>query len=362
MREERRPHGRFYSRLSPVIALSLLLPGALVLLPGCYLFKQGGYILKHNREARPIESILDGGDLPDETRDFLRLVGEIKRYASEEIGLRQDRNYTTYVDIPRDYLVSVVSACRPASFEAYTWSFPVFGSFPYKGFFEREDALREARRLEAKGYDVIVRRVDAFSTLGFFTDPVYSFMADYSVFRIASLIIHEQTHATVYLKNRIQFNEEMATFVGNEGALSFIRDRYGRGSAVHLETLGLLEDFETFRTVIREIRAELEAVYAADTSRAHKLRAKRRIFRDAQRRFAERYDERFNTESFLAFKDAELNNAYIQLYGLYTQDLEVFRRLYAHNGCDLERTVADLATLRGVRGDPKDYIRDVLLR
>jgi len=361
-------------RTTNLLTKFLFLIGCLVTLSGCYLLKQGGYIVRYNRQAVSIDQILKKRNLALDDREFLLLVKDIKRYAVDEIGLKQDDNYTKYVEMPKDYLADVVSACRSDAFETYTWRYPLFGSFPYKGFFERADALIEVRRLKEKGYDVLVRRVDAFSTLGFFNDPVFSFMNDYSIFNIASLIIHEQTHVTVYLKNQIQFNEEMATFVGNEGALQFIRDRHGENSDEYRETIATLEDINTFKEVIREIYEELEGIYNSDRSREDKLRIKAEVFERAQRRFEESYDERFNTEKFLSFKDVELNNAYIMLYMLYTQNLQIFYDLYEHNDNDLRSTVSALKSLAGIYANSRDansrdansrsvreYIREVLL-
>ncbi len=350
-------------RLAQAVCLACLA----FFLCGCYLLKQGGYIVRYNREAVGIDELLRQKGLSSGERDFLLLIKEIKQYAVDKIGLKQDDNYTKFVAMRKDYLADVVSACKPDSFEIYSWKYPVFGSFPYKGFFEREDAIAEARRLKDQGYDVLVRKVDAFSSLGFFNDPVYSFMSDYSIFEIASLIIHEQTHTTVYLKDQIQFNEEMATFVGNEGALQFIREKYGERSEEYESTVAALEDIDTFKDVIREIHKELKGIYESDRSREEKLRIKAQAFADAQKRFEASYEERFNTENFLPFKDVKLNNAFIMLYVLYTQNLEIFYDLYEQNGKDLKLTVAALKSLAEAARqdnslDARAYIRDVLLQ
>jgi predicted aminopeptidase len=354
-------------RKSLRLAQSVCLAALAFSLCGCYLLKQGGYIIRYNREAVGIDEVLKQRSLSSDERDFLLLVKEIKQYAVDEIGLKQDDNYTRFVAMPKDYLADVVSACRPDSFEIYRWKYPVFGYFPYKGFFEREDAIAEARRLKKQGYDVLVRKVDAFSSLGFFNDPVFSFMTNYSIFEIASLIIHEQTHATMYLKDQIQFNEEMATFVGNEGALQFIREKYGERSEEYDETITTLEDIDTFKEVIREIHDELKEIYQSDRSREEKLRIKEEVFAEAQRRFKESYEERFNTDNFLPFGELKLNNAYIMLYVLYTQNLQIFYDLFEQNGKDLRSTVAALKSLaetarRDDTRDAREYIREALLQ
>ena len=329
---------------------------------GCYLLKQGAYLAKYEREAVRIEALIAQDTLGPETTEFLKLVKDIRVYATETLGLKENRNYSRYVDIEKAYLLDVVSACKPNAFEPYQWQYPFFGAFPYRGFFERRDAQQEAARLQRLGYDVLVRRADAFSSLGYFTDPVYSFMTRYSVFEIASLIIHEQTHATIYLVDQVQFNEELATFVGYEGALEFVRSRYGEESTALGEARAYLRDFAVFRGQIREIYDSLDVLYNSGASREEKLRDKQRIFERAQARFADEYESRYRTDRFLGFKDRKLNNAYIMAYTRYTQDLALFYDLYELYGRDLRRTIDALKGLSGERGDAKNTIKRELLK
>ncbi len=240
-----------------------------------------------------------------------------------------DRNYTRYVDLDREYLVDVVSAAQPDVLTPYLWRFPLFGAFPYKGYYVREDALREARRLERKGLDVWVRKVDAFSTLGFFSDPVYSFMADYSVFDVAALIIHEQTHATLFVKNHVQFNEELATYVGWEGALEFLASRYGTGSRQYRQAVDRLADWRRFNVLLLELYDELDRAYRQAENRPAALAAKDRLVANFNRIVEA---EPFRTEAFAEFKGIPANNAYLLAVVNYNQDLELFYRLQSATG------------------------------
>ena len=217
-------------------AVAPLLAVFTLLVSGCasqvgYLAKQGSYLLRYSVGTRSIDSLIADSSTAADVRAFAVKVREIRGFAAESLGLRSNGNYTRYRQIDRDHLVDVVSACDAESFTAYLWSYPLLGKLPYKGFYERSDADAEAARLRGQGYDVIVRPVDAFSTLGFTKDPVYSFMKGYSPFELASLIIHEQTHATLFVKGQPEFNEELATFVGNEGAFEWLQAAYGGDSA-----------------------------------------------------------------------------------------------------------------------------------
>ena len=336
----------------------LLIPLCLLpLFSGCYLLKQGTYLLNYNSRSRPIEKVLAQESISGDVGVMLSMVQEIRRYAVEEIGLEDNRNYTRYLEMDRDYLVDVVSACTADSFTPYEWRFPLFGSFPYKGFYETEDARREASRLERRGLDVWVRQVDGFSTLGFFSDPIYSFMTEYSLFALADLIIHEQTHATVFVKNEIQFSEELATFVGREGALSFLRDRYGKDSEAYRQALASLSDWSRYRDRVIELYDELDTLYRSETDSRTISAEKQRIVEDFNQRLRSEATELFQSNRFRSFEGIPVNNAYILSFVRYSQDLDIFYKLYKARGGDLKATVETLKQVKKVKGSPKEYLQ-----
>jgi predicted aminopeptidase len=339
---------------------TLLLLGIFPFLGGCYLLKQGTYLLSYNSRSRPIEKILAEGSVGEDVEAMLRTVQEIRRYAVEELGLEQNRNYTRYVDLDKDYVVDVVTACAADSFTPYQWRFPIFGSFPYKGFYEKTDAQREAARLEKKGLDVWIRRVDGFSTLGLLSDPIYSFMTDYSLYALADLIIHEQTHATIFIKNEIQFNEELATFVGREGALSFLRSRFGTDSEAYTQALASLEDSKIYRERILDLHDQLKQVYAREADRETILEEKNRTVEAFNRRLLSDASELFRTSRFRAFKGIPANNAYILSFVRYNQDLDLFYSLYEGNGRNLRSTIEDLKRLKKSKGPPKQALERLI--
>jgi predicted aminopeptidase len=319
--------------------------------------KQGTYLLSYNSRSRPIEKVLAEESISGDVGVMLSMVQEIRRYAVEEIGLEDNKNYTRYLELDRDYLVDVVSACTADSFTPYEWRFPFFGSFPYKGFYKPEDAQREASRLERMGLDVWVRQVDGFSTLGFFSDPIYSFMTEYSLFALAELIIHEQTHATVFVKNEIQLSEELATFVGREGALSFLRDRYGEDSEAYRQALASLSDWNRYRDRVLELYDELDTLYRGETDSRRISAEKQRIVEDFNQRLRSEAEELFQSDRFHSFEGIPVNNAYILSFVRYSQDLDIFYRLYKARGFDLKATVEVLKQIRQVKGSPKEYLQ-----
>jgi predicted aminopeptidase len=314
-------------------------------LNGCYLTEQGLHFLGLNTEKEDIEALLRSGGLPEDVRRTLALVGEIKRYTVERLGLDDDRSYSRYLDMgEKRYIVDVVSACETARFEPYLWSYPFVGKMPYKGFYEREDAEREAGKLASGGYDTAIWKVEAFSTLGFFSDPVYSYMKDYPVYELASLIIHEQTHATLFIRNQARFNEELATFVGHEGAIGFIGERYTNESGAMDEANAYRRGFERHFTAVRELHDRLDALYRRGGDEETVLRGKNEILERFKQEYRERYGRAFDTGGM------ELNNAYIMAVMTYTGDLSLFQELNTRLGGDLARTIGFLKNLD--RGRP----------
>jgi predicted aminopeptidase len=327
----------------PFAAACLLILAATALLQACYTLSQGAALLRLLDAAVPLETLRETGD-PRDAR-FAAEIDEIRRFAVEELGLKPTKNYTKYVALDRDYLAAIVSASEKDRFASYEWWFPVVGRVPYKGFFDRAGAQKEAEKLKKKDLDVLLRPVDAFSTLGWFNDPLYSFMKEYDTARLADLIIHESFHATLFLKNAVQFNEEIASFVGTEGARLYIGRRYGEASPEYAALAVEETERRSFIAFLQELCAELEEVYQSGLSRQEKLIQKEEVIAAAQRRFAREYDARFSTGRYRFFSEARVNNAYLQLYRLYHEEENRFYELYRASGADLPRFIAAAKTL-----------------
>lgn len=335
----------------------------LLLLSGCstsfgYLWKQGGYLIRYSVGAESISAMLRNPTTSPDLRRFLRTVTEVRQFAVEDIGLADNRDYTTYKRIDRDYLVNVVQAADPLSFISYEWRYPLFGKLPYKGYYDRADARAEAERLERKGYDVIVRKVDAFSTLGFFRDPIYSFMEKYAIYDLASLIIHEKTHTTLFLKGQDQFNEELATYVGDQGALEFLRSIYGAHSAEYEKGTVEQSDNTLFVEFIAQLRSALSAVYDEPIPRAEKRAEKAKTIAEYRKIYETEYLPRFRTERYRDMTRLPINNAYLMLFGLYTREIPLLAR-YNQEFCggNLKTFMAKMEALSKRRGNMIERIR-----
>ena len=196
--------------------------------------------------ARPVREYLDDRNTSDPIRQKLLLVNKIKTYAVDRLGIAPSNNYTSMYDQRGKPLMWVVTASKPFELEANLWKFPLIGSFPYKGFFDLEMALEETDRLASQGLDVGIRNAGGWSTLGWFEDPILSDMLDRNEGELAELIFHELTHLTLFVKDSIKFNENLASFVGQQGAMKFLKEQYGDTSQVLQAYLNSEKDYDQF--------------------------------------------------------------------------------------------------------------------
>lgn len=211
--------------------------------------------------ARPVSEVMTDSLTPDSVRAKLRLIQNIRRYAIDSLGLIDSPNYTTYYDHGSEPILYALSASEAFQFKAKHWSFPIIGSFPYKGFFDLEAARQEARDLKADGWDVRIRSVGGWSTLGWFTDPILSGMLTRSEGDLANLIIHELVHSTVFIEDSIQFNENLASFIGDVGALRYLTLKYGQDSQPVRAYRNRDFDRARFREYILNRTDDLSALY-----------------------------------------------------------------------------------------------------
>jgi predicted aminopeptidase len=360
----------------PVFLAAALFIVVAVAFSGCYTLKQGTTMLGYLGRAVPLEDLASTDGATEEDREFVQRVNDIRRFAMEELGLKESKNYTRYVELDRNYLAAVVSASPDDSFGRYEWWFPVVGRIPYKGFFNVEDARKERAKLEKKNLDVLIRGVNAFSTLGWFRDPLYSYMKNYSDRALADMIIHELVHATVFIKSQAQFNEQLAEFVGTEGGRLYAERLIASANAsangnaaaeTDSDDAGEAQtDRAAFLAFIRELIAELDRVYKNDTLfREEKLRRKEEIIAAAKARFDAQYDSLFKTENYRNFSQQTINNAYLELYRLYYEEDNYFKDLYENSGASLQDFIAAAKVLasnpRKAQTNPREEFERALM-
>ena len=299
-----------------------------------YLYQLGKGQIALLWKAKPIDAVLRGDALSPDQRAKLELVQAIREFAQREIGLNPSQNYTAYVDIGRGPVSWNLIVCPRDRLEPLEWSYPIVGSVPYRGYFDRATAEKARDQYTAEGYDTHLRPVGAYSTLGWFSDPVVSPMLRYSEGDLADLIIHELTHVTAWVKGDVAFNEGLASFVGETGALMWLQREYGDDAQAVQQMLDERADRVVFRKFMRDIAARLTVLYRSDAPDKSTLR--QQIFDDAR---AEFHALPLKTDLYGRFPSWELNNARLALYRIYRERTDVFARVYRACGDDLKATV-----------------------
>ena len=281
----------------------------------------------------PVPTLLARPDLSEQTRTQLELIQAILGYA-ESVGLQTDDQYTTFYDTGGDPISWNVSASPPDRFAPYTWDFPFVGQLPYKGFFRRDLAARQRDALADAGYDALLRPVSAYSTLGIFSDPILSSMLRYAPDQLADLILHELTHALVYIPKQTDYNESLATFVGRQGSLLFLAQHFGGDTPLLQQAAARRADAALFRQFMAETVAALDSLYSLGLPRSVVLRDRQVVFAQRQRDFA-LISGQFTHNHYDGFLQWELNNARLLSYRRYNTNLTLFSAVYRACGDDL---------------------------
>ncbi len=226
-----------------------------------YGIRQGYGQVKIVWQAKPIEEILNDPRFPDSLKQKLLLIEDVRHYAIDSLGLKDTENYKTLFDQKGEELMWVVQACEPFALKPKLWDFPVVGSVPYKGFFAKQKAIDERATLEDDGYDVSIRNPGGWSTLGWFTDPILSGMLKRDDGDLASLIIHEMVHATIFVKDDVDFNENLASFVGDTASYYFLASKFGRDSKEFIKYLHDDQDYRKYSRHILKGTQKLDSLY-----------------------------------------------------------------------------------------------------
>lgn len=327
-----------------------------VLVGGCsplYVLRAGYEEAKILSRRQSIQKLVEDPSTPPERRAKLSLVLQARTFADRELKLKVGESYTTFSQLDSDTLALVLSAAHRDRFRAHTWWFPIVGHVPYKGFFSEKAARREIRKLEEKGFDTYLRPTAAFSTLGWFNDPLVSPVLRADDVDLVNTVIHELFHNTFYAAGEAAFNESLANFVGARGAIEFFCRRDGPDSAPCRAARDAWDDDLLFGAFLSGMVRELEALYGrTDLTREQKLVQREEVFRRAKERFTGEVRPRLKVQSFASFTRTPLNNATLISRRLYYQRLDLFEGIFRAHGGDLPRTVdAILGAARGAE-DP----------
>lgn len=324
-------------RLLSIFAWMALLSGG-ALLSGCTTVRFLGQAAAGQWEiaaaARPIPEVIADPSTPDLTRELLSEVESVRRFAWQN-GLNVSGNYQEFVALDREYPVWFVNASHPLAFRARVFDFPIVGSFPGLAWFDKKDAEKFRDKLLAQGWDVNMRGVGAFSTGGWFDDPIVWTMLSDSPGALASLVntvLHESLHATVLIKDQQYYNESLASFVADTMAGQYLQRRSGEVMPEELRAYLAARKFGQERArQLNLVYQELDAVYRSELSDEQKYERKRQII-DALVRDL-KLGSRPNNATLIGFK-------------LYQVGKDDFSELYAACGYSWRRFLTAVSSVK----------------
>jgi Predicted aminopeptidase len=338
-------------RLLTLVALVVLV--ALSLTPtACYLSRGAWEEGKILARRQPIAELVRDRRTDPVVRQKLAIVMAARQYAKDSIKLRTKDSFTTYSKLDHDTLVLVLSAAYRDRLEAYTWWFPIVGSVPYKGFFDFDAARAAAKSFRDDGYDVSLRPSAAFSTLGFFNDPLTSTTLAIDSLDLANTVIHETTHNTFYAPGQAAFNESFASFVGARGAAAFFRSRGELVAAAKVDAEW--EDEKLLGAFWTRLAKSLDSAYAGyPDSREARIAVRDTIYMRARGELVSDIGPQLRTIGPFYAQRVALDNASLLARRVYAKNLELFDAVYDREGKDLRRAIGRIiAIARANRKDP----------
>jgi predicted aminopeptidase len=304
------------------------------------------------RRERPIEDVMADPASPQALKDRLARVLEIRAFASSELGLPDNESYRRYADLGRPFVVWNVVAAPEFSVQPVLSCFPFAGCVSYRGFFDRKEAERHAASLAGEGYDVYIGGVPAYSTLGWFADPVLNTFIHFPEPEVARLIFHELAHQVVYVRDDTAFNESFAVVVEQEGVRRWLarggdaarRDEFERGRRVRAEFAGLIQKY----------RARLDALYRSQIAPDAMRDAKREILAELVSEYRSLKAGWGGYEGYDGWFAGPLNNAQLASFAVYTQWVAAFEALLGRENRSLERFYAAVKALAALPKEERD--------
>ena len=338
------------------LAMILLTP---LFLQACslpYMIKSGYHQLKILRQRSSLDKVLQDPSVDEKTKSRLRLVQEVKKFSENELLLEKSGSYDSFVALNRPYVTYLLRVSPVYELKSYQWNFPFVGKFPYKGYFSKEGAEAEAKKFSKASYDTYIRGVSAYSSLGWFDDPILSSMIEYDEITLVSLVIHEIFHGTIFIKGHTEFNERLANFVSYVGVKMFYTKKEGENSP----SVQLIEKHNHDRILFSNF-ISVEIKNLRSWYREHKenfdLELKEKRLRMIQDNFIKDVKPRLKSSIYDYFPKLKLNNAQLLSYETYMEDLSDFKKAYHQMGEDFPKFLSYLKTLKSSR-DPQKALEE----
>ena len=301
-------------------------------------------------QRQDIENLLADPELPDERRESLELVLEARDFARTHMGMEVDGSFRSYVELDRQHALWNVFAAPQLSLEPLTWCYPLAGCVSYRGYFSEARARRYAARLADRGYDVYVGGVDAYSTLGWFNDPLLSTVVERPPHRLFSLVLHELAHQQLYLPGDTTFNESFATFIEQEGLRQWLVGQ--KESELFLRYQAEERQRAEFVGLVTAYRERFARLYDSGGSEAELLAGKTALQAELRQAHADLV-EQWGVPAYQGWFDGPLNNAQLGTVASYNEMVPAFAALWARQAGDWTAFYDAVRELAGLPADER---------
>ncbi len=316
-----------------------------------YYFQAVGGQMEIWKRSRPIDKLVSDERTDAKLRERLSLVLKVREFASRELALPDNQSYRKYADLQRPFAVWNVFAAGELSIAPVEWCFPFAGCVTYRGYFGEQGAEKFAAGLRSQGHDVLVAGIPAYSTLGWFDDPVLNTFIFYPNTEIARLTFHELAHQVVYISGDTVFNESFATAVELEGVDRWLSQAGTREERVAFDAM---QNYRRgFVELVMKFRDRLGELYASTFSEEEKRRKKAAAFAELRAEYLHLKKRWQGFAGYDRFFSGELNNASLVPVATYSELVPAFRRLLAKNGGDFRRFYAEVKELGKLSADER---------
>lgn len=318
---------------------------------GRYLLRAGWEELMILRNRQPIADLVADSTVSPVTAHKLRLVLAARAFAEDSIGLEAKKSFTTFTQLKSDTLVLVLSGAYPDLLKEKTWWFPIVGRVPYKGYFDVDQAKRAAAELNADGFDSYLRPASAFSTLGWFNDPLVSSTLRSDSIDLANTVVHEITHSTYYAAGGATFNESFANFVGARGSAAFFRSRGSLAAAAEADARW--SDDRLMAKFWAGLYQTVDSAFTAhpDDRRA-RIAARDTIYRRARETLVHDLGRQLRVIGPHTLERMRIDNSAVLARRVYLTDVELFDQVWLREKRNLRATVRRIIDL--AKANPKD--------
>jgi len=309
---------------------------------------------------QPIEKILQDSALSQDIRNKLVTVLEIREFAEQQLGLPVADNYDSFVNLDRNHVVWNVFAATEFSIEPVNWCYPIAGCVSYRGYFSEARALNYASKLQSQGYDVYTGGVDAYSTLGWFRDPIPSTVLNRSNYQLAALVFHELAHQIVYISGDTTFNESFATALEQEGLQRWLDYVNDLESLVRAQAEARRR--QEFIQLVMGFRGRFDQLYQSEASQQNKRNQKQVLQRELQVAYGNLKQNWGGIGAYDGWFAGPLNNAQLSTVASYNDLVPAFQVLLDQAGGDLATfyvKVQELAKLN--EADRKNELATLLV-